>query len=79
MEITLRKLAILYARDRVTDDQVRKGLAKVTPVALKKENGDTWYEGNQENTVIAVQALIGDEITQEDFEKFMGLVKLGPI
>lgn len=75
MELTLRKLAILYSRGRVTETQVRQGLKKIEPVTEKKENGETWYEGNIENTVTAVQALVGVEITQDDFENFFEIVK----
>lgn len=75
MELTLCNLAILYARGRVTEKQVHAGLKKIGTVTQVKEAGETWYEGNPENTVVAVQALIGSEITLDDFENFMKIVK----
>lgn len=73
-QVTLRKLAILHARNKVSDDFVKQGLSRVGKVTEKREDGETWFEGNPENTIASVQALIGVEITQEDFDDFVRLL-----
>lgn len=74
METTLRALAIQHARGEITALQVRENLSQLSPVIKRQEGDDTWYEGNQDNTITSVQALIGDEITLEQFNAFADIL-----
>lgn len=75
MTLTLKTLAILYARGRINETQVKNGLTKLTPVTEHRENSETWFDGDQDNTIASVQAMIGSEITSEDFGKFTEILK----
>lgn len=74
METTLCSLAVRHARGEITAEQVKEGFQHLPPVVKRQEEGETWFEGNPENTVAAVQALIGVEITPEQFHAFTALI-----
>lgn len=74
MEPTLRALAIRHARGEITALQVRENLSQLSPVIKRQEGDEVWYEGNQDNTITSVQALIGEEITLEQFNAFADIL-----
>lgn len=78
METTLCSLAVNHARGKITAEQVRKSLQRLPPAEKCQEADETWFEGNPENTVTAVQALIGEEITTEQFHAFTQILLAEP-
>lgn len=70
METTLCSLAVKHARGEISAEQVREEVQRLSPTRERQEAGETWFEGNPENTVASVQALIGEELTPEQFHIF---------
>lgn len=71
---TLVELAVKHASGELSDDDVRVQSRGVTPVTLVREGDDSWYEGNFQNTVIAVELLIGKSLTREEVTKFFAAI-----
>lgn len=73
-DVTLRELAVGYANGKYSTDEVKIAALLTGSVELVRDGEESWYEGDQDNTMVAVQALVGDEMTQEQFQKFVELM-----
>jgi hypothetical protein len=73
MKMTLRDLAIRWAQHEISDRDVQEQARSLEPATLVRDGEDSWYEGNLDNTMVAVQALIGESITQDDFNRFVAI------
>lgn len=68
--MTLTTIATRWAAGGLTlEEAMRAALQLNYPVRRSDAEGH-WFEGEQNNTLTAVQALVGSELTFEQFQEF---------
>lgn len=71
---TLKSLALQYGRNEITLDKVKEILPTLDfPVHYSDVDGG-YFEGNEDNTVIAVESLVGDGLTLDQFREFSSIL-----
>mgnify|MGYP003599709469 CR=1 FL=1 len=69
-ETTLVTLAQRWAAGEISLDEAMCAARRLTyPVRREADDGH-WFDGEQDNTIQAVQALVGTGLTFEQFAKF---------
>lgn len=74
MRTTLKTLFEQYAGGEVTLGEAKARLNEIAWPEKRTENGETWYDGEQDNTVIAVQATLTDRKSRRKFEEFLTIL-----
>jgi len=74
METTLKELFEKYSNGELTLAEIKPQLANVAWPEKKTESGETWYEGNQDNTVAGVQATLETRRDRRKFEEFLAII-----
>lgn len=69
-ETTLVSLVRQWAGNSISLDEVLNAARSLTyPIRRQADDGH-WFDGEQDNTIGAVQALVGNGLTFEQFAKF---------
>lgn len=74
METTLKELFEKYSKGELTLSEVKPQLSNIAWPEKKTEAGETWYEGNQDNTVAGVQATLETRRDRRKFEEFLAIL-----
>lgn len=75
MTHTLCTLAIAYGKNKIDEKELRLLLADVPKVTRIKDGDDFYYEGDHENTMVAVDSLAGDELTFDQVTEFIEILR----
>lgn len=69
-EPTLVTLAQRWAAGEITLDEAMSAARTLTYPVYRDADDGHWFDGEQDNTIQAVQALVGTGLTFEQFAKF---------
>lgn len=69
-ETTLVTLAQRWAAGEISLDEAMSTARSLTYPARREADDGHWFDGEQDNTIQAVQALVGTGLTFEQFAKF---------
>lgn len=73
-ELTLVDLVREWKSGQISLDEMIAH-ARVLEWAVRETDEDgSWFEGNPDNSIAAVQSMVDDEITIEDFEIIMSRI-----
>ena len=74
MTKTAVDLALEWKRGELTDSELREALKLVDWAIYHSDEDGGWFEGERENSTLAIQSLIGEDITLEDYTTVVNLI-----
>ena len=68
--MVLTTIATRWGAGEITLEQAIREAGQLNYPVRREDAEGHWFEGNQDNTISAVQALVGTELTFEQFAEF---------
>ena len=74
MTKTAIDLVLEWKRGELTESELREALKLVDWAIYHGDEDGGWFEGKRENSVLAIQSLVGEDITMEDYSTVVNLI-----
>lgn len=73
--MTLVEVALAYGRGEINETRSKELIRTIPSSSLEWDEEDSYYSGDPQNTLVAVQALSGYMLTLEQVNAFLALVE----